>query len=58
LGVKFSHLAILGTPMISCFEKIQQLVENEETALYDSVLVPFLARHSQILDITANPATG
>ena len=57
-GLFISHLAILGTPMISCFDKIKQLVDNEETALYDSVIVSFLARHSQILNITSNPATG
>jgi len=44
--------------MISCFDKIKQLVDNEETALYDSVVVPYLAQYSQILDITTNPATG
>jgi len=44
--------------MISCFDLIKQLVENEETTLYDSVVVPYLGQYSQILDITANPATG
>jgi len=54
----FSHLAILGTPLISCFDKIKQLVENEDIAFYDSVVVPYLGQYSQILDIRANPATG
>ena len=44
--------------MISCFDLIKQLVENKETALYDSVVVPYLTQYSQILGITANPATG
>jgi len=44
--------------MISCFDKIKELVENEETAFYDSVVVPYLGQYSQILNITANPATG
>ena len=54
----FSHFAILGTPMISCIEKIKQLAENEELAFYNSLVFPNFDQQSQILDITANPSTG